>query len=149
MLNLINLISIVILFLVISWKVITILFAINDQNMIETAFEGREKLSKQDFYEKYFSNLNVRKEVPIKIREILEEHLDIDLSKLSSEDSFDKELRFMVEMDSWIDHELIVAIEHEFDFEFLDTDTEIMTNIHDIVMGTEKKLKEKENSIQL
>lgn len=110
----------------------------------EGVFNGRPDLSDDEFYNNYFSSLDVRKEVPIMVRKTLEEELGMKLPRLSANDSIAKELRFIYSFDSLIDLDWIMSIEEVFEIDFLQSETEKMETIHDIVMITEAKLKEKE-----
>lgn len=81
---------------------------------LNKAFAGREKLNDVDFYERYFKSKGVPFFIVQKIREILAEEFKADLSRLSAEDDFSKELSFFWELDSMSDVEIILRIEQEF-----------------------------------
>lgn len=73
---------------------------------VEKAFGGRQELDERDFYERYFESKGVPFYVVQKIREILEDVLEADLSRLSAEDDFSKNLNFFWQEDSMADVEI-------------------------------------------
>ena len=112
---------------------------------LEKVFGGRQELNERDFYERYFESQSVPFFVIKKIREILEDVLDADLSRLSAEDDFSKNLNFFWQEDSLADVEIFERIEEEFqiklhqsDFDGLET-----TTINDIVNIVWRKVREK------
>jgi hypothetical protein len=68
---------------------------------IETAFAGREKRNTETFYEKHFQAKGVSKDVVYKIKEILEEELGADLSRLEASDDFTENLKFLAHVINW------------------------------------------------
>lgn len=112
---------------------------------IEAIFGGRQKLNERDFYERYFESQGVPFFITKKIRKILEDVLDADLSRLSAEDDFSKNLNYFWQEDSLADVEMFEKIEKEFqiklhqsDFDGLET-----TSINDLVNIVWRKISEK------
>jgi acyl carrier protein len=115
------------------------------EKQIEDVFGGRQELTDRDFYERYFEAKGVPFYVVKKIREILEDVLDADLSRLSAEDDFSKNLNFFWHEDSLADVEIFEKIEEEFDIKFQPADFENLqtTSVNDIVEIVWRKVKEK------
>src|SRR5215203_3674503 len=80
----------------------------------EAAFAGREPMDEQTFYERYFESRGAPADVVIKVRRILEEVLDADLSRLKAEDDLTKNLSFFFQYDSMADVEMVERLEEEF-----------------------------------
>src|SRR5687767_13508691 len=78
---------------------------------VEAAFAGRESLDDQAFYERYFSSRGVSADVVAKVRRVLEEEFDVDLSRLSDKDDFDRNLSFIVEYGSLDAVEVVIRLE--------------------------------------
>lgn len=83
-----------------------------------------------------------------KIREILEEVLDADLSRLTAEDDFSKNLNFFWQEDSLADVEMFEKIEEEFGIKIEQSDFEAIetTSVNNIVNIVWRKVKEKNES---
>jgi acyl carrier protein len=113
---------------------------------IEKIFGGRQSLDERDFYEKYFAEKGVPFFVVKKIREILEEALDADLSRLAAEDDFLKNLNYFWEYDSMSDVEILEKIEEEFEIKLHETDFENLNSltVSDLVDLVWRKVREKD-----
>ena len=112
---------------------------------IKEVFGGREKLNVEDFYEKYFKARGVPFYVVQKIREILERELDADLSALSAEDDFSKNLSFFWDFDSLAGVEIVIGIEEEFQIRLTEQNVKEQTyTIDEIVNMVWQKIQEKE-----
>ncbi len=112
---------------------------------IEKAFDTRPKLDERDFYEQYFESQGVPFFIVKKIREILTNVLDADLSRLSAEDDFSKNLSFFFEDDSATDVEIIENIEEEFAIKLSESDFESLRtwSVNNIVNLIWRKVIEK------
>jgi|GEM_PF-5236991 len=62
-------------------------------------FEQRECLSPEEFYEKFYSESKIRKQVLFDILQFMEKNLDLPISKLRPNDRFDKELAVIIELE--------------------------------------------------
>jgi acyl carrier protein len=113
---------------------------------IETVFGERQELSERDFYEAYFQDIGIPFFVVKKIRQILEEVLNADLSRLSSKDDFSKNLNFFWEEDSLADVEIFEQIEEEFSIKFYQEDFKTLETlkVNDIVNIVRKKVQNKD-----
>ncbi len=137
------------LFIVGFLIVISIPFAIISRKMknknLEKVFDGRQELNEWDFYERYFESQGVPFFIIMKIREILEDVLDADLSRLSAEDDFSKNLNFFWQEDSLADVEMFEKIEEEFQIKFHQSDFDNLetTSVNDIVNIVWRKVREK------
>ena len=127
--------------------ILSLLFQKNEkvekEKQIKKAFSGRESLSPQQFYERYFESQGVPLEVVVKIRELLEKHLEADLSRLSAEDDFSKNIQFFWDFDSLADVEIVMALEEEFDIKLTDADARKMCTVRDIVNEIRNKVRAK------
>lgn len=95
-------------------------------------FGDRPKLSDEDFYVEYFKAQGIPKEIPIRVREIFEDHFDADFSQIKNTDDFSEEMKFIWGFDSMIDVEIAVAISEEFDLP-KEVEFEKVKSIQDIV----------------
>ena len=82
--------------------------------------------------------------VAIGVRQVLEDVLDTDLTRLNAEDSFTTNLHFFFERDSLADVEIVTELEQKFGIKFTDKEAESMTTVADIVNGVWAKEKEKQ-----
>ena len=117
------------------------------KEQVEEVFGGRQELSDRDFYERYFEAKGVPFYIVKKIREILEEVFDADLSRLAAEDDFSKNLGYFWEFDSAADLEIILLIEEEFGIEISDEEApNLFRTVEGIVDFVWRKVKEKDES---
>lgn len=111
---------------------------------VEEVFAGRQKLNEREFFENYFEQKGIPFFVVQKIRKIFEEELGSDLSGLSAEDDFSKNLSFFWEYDSLVDVELVMRIEEEFDIKISDEEAPtIYRSVDEIVSFVWQKVREK------
>lgn len=108
---------------------------------VEAAFAGREALTDEQFFEKYFRAKGVRNDVASEVRRILAEQLGQDLSRLQSGDDFTKNLKFLFEFDSLADVEIVLAIEESFGIKVTDEEAQAMRTVEDIVLAVHNKLQ--------
>ncbi|MDR2208700.1 MAG: hypothetical protein LBE22_07000 [Azoarcus sp.] len=94
------------------------------EKKVQRAFVGREPLTPEAFYDRYFLGLGIEPEVIFGIRKILEEHLDADMSRLHAEDDFSKNLSFFWDFDSMADVDVVLAIEEYFQIKITNTEAE-------------------------
>ncbi|HEX9962133.1 MAG TPA: phosphopantetheine-binding protein [Pyrinomonadaceae bacterium] len=111
---------------------------------IEEVFGGRQSLDERDFYEKHFAAKGVPFFIVKKIREILEEVLDADLSRLSAEDDFSRNLSFFWEEDSLADVEILEKIEEEFEIKISDEEAASLRTVDEIVDSVWRKVRGKD-----
>lgn len=100
---------------------------------VNKIFKGRDSLSPDEFYEKYYSG-RVPKHIVIEIIKILELDLDTELSRLRPEDDFSNNLRYLFETDSMAGVEVIELIEHEFSIKISDDEAESIKTIDDLIL---------------
>lgn len=103
------------------------------ERKLSEAFAGREPLTSDEFYERYFLQLGVKREVVVGIRKILEERLGADMSCLLAEDDFSKNLSFFWDFDSMADVEIIIAIEEHFQVKITDAEAEKTHTVSELV----------------
>ena len=111
---------------------------------LEAAFAGREPLDESTFYERYFRSRGVPADVVIKVRRILEEEFDVDLSRVSAEDDFARNLSFITEYGSLDAVEVVIRLEEEFGIEISDAEAGQSTSIEGIVNLVWSKLRQRE-----
>jgi acyl carrier protein len=105
----------------------------------EAAFHGRTPLTPDEYYEAYFGKSGIPKEIPVRVRRIFEEHFDADFSRLKDDDDFTKELSFFWDYDSFVDVEIVLALEEEFGIEISDKEATEMKSVRAIVETIWKK----------
>ncbi len=111
---------------------------------LEAAFAGREPLDDQTFYAKYFRSRGVPVDVVTKVRRILEEEFDVDLSRLSAEDDFARNLSFIADYGSLDAVEVVMRLEEEFNIGISDAEAEHTTTVEGIVNMVWHKLRQRE-----
>ena len=77
---------------------------------IEKVFTNRKSLDEPSFYRKYFQAKGIPMYVAIGVRQVLEEVLDTDLTRLRAEDSFTTNLHVFFERDSLADAEIVNGV---------------------------------------
>lgn len=107
----------------------------------ERFFAGRTPLSSQEFYVKYFSGRGFSQDLVVRIKDIFDARIGFDLSRLSSEDDFTTELKFIWDYDSLADVETLVALEEAFDIKISDEEAARMKTIKDVVQLISAKIQ--------
>ena len=126
---------------VILGYMLTIFETKRKEKEIQNAFKGRESLSPEDFYEKYYRDKDIAIGTVKGVRKVLEEQLDCDLSKLSSDDDFSENISFFWDFDSMASVEIVLALEEEFSVKIEDSEAGKAHTIDDIVMLVASKVK--------
>ncbi|WP_426172133.1 acyl carrier protein [Pseudoduganella sp. R-34] len=106
---------------------------------IERAFQGRESLTPETFYETYFLKKGFPLSVVAGVRDVLETQLSADLSRLVDTDDFSKNLSFFWSFDSMADVEVVCALEERFHIEISDDEALNAHTVEDIVSLVHKK----------
>jgi acyl carrier protein len=110
---------------------------------LDAAFAGREPLDEHTFYETYFQSRGVPSDVVATIRRILEEEFDLDLSRLSAEDDFARNLSFVVDYGSLDAVEVVIRLEEEFGIKITDAEAQHTTTVEGIVNLVCDKLRQR------
>ncbi|MGA3143101.1 MAG: acyl carrier protein [Verrucomicrobiota bacterium] len=100
----------------------------------------RPSLTEQEFGLRYFSS--DRAEIAAKLRKILTNLMDVDLSGMKPSDRFIQDLR-MDDLDSMSTVEFVIQIEKEFGIEIPNSAAEKMTTFQSVVDYVAEALKEK------
>lgn len=100
---------------------------------IEAAFAGRERLTSEQFYERYFKEAGVPFSVVSGVRKVLEEELGADLARMSAEDDFSRNLKFFWAFDDMADVAIVKALESHFDVSVTDAEAADTHTVSDIV----------------
>lgn len=103
------------------------------ERKVQEIFAGRETLTPEAFYDRYFLGLGIAPDVVSGIRKILEEHLGADMSRLHAEDDFSKNLGFFWDFDSMADVEIVLAIEEHFQIKIADSEAEKTHTVSELV----------------
>jgi acyl carrier protein len=111
---------------------------------IEQAFADRDPLDEHTFYEKYFRARAIPSDVVSKVRHILEDELNADMSRLAAEDDFRRNLSFFWKYDSMADVEIVMRLEEEFCINISDAEAEHTSTVLDIVNLVWGKLRPRE-----
>ena len=110
-------------------------------NRLERAFAGRSPLTDEEFFENYFAAADVDREVPAKVRKILSEELDADLSRIAPDDDFTRNLQFLLAFDSLSDVAIVESLERVFSIKIADEEAAAMHTVNDIVLSVSSKLR--------
>jgi len=110
------------------------------ERKVQETFAGRESLTPEAFYERYFLGLGIAPEIVVGIRKILEEQLGVDMSRLRAEDDFSKNLSFFWDFDSMADVELVIAIEEHFQIKIADPEAEKTHTVSELVQLVSNKV---------
>ena len=110
------------------------------QKKLDEVFTGREPLNDRQVWDRYFQQHGVAPETVTKVRRILSENLQADLSCIRDTDDFSKELAFFWDFDSLADVEIIQSLEKEFDIAITDDEAVAMKTLRDIVLGVHAKI---------
>lgn len=109
----------------------------------ESVFRGREPLDDRVLWERCFSQYGVAVDTVARVRKVLTEVLQTDLSRIRDSDDFSKELAFFWDWDSMADVETVQGIEAEFGITISDAEAEAMKTLKDIVLGVHEKIKDR------
>lgn len=110
---------------------------------VEETFANRQPLDERAFYERYFESRGVPFFVVSKVRQILEEELEADMSRLSVEDDFTKNLCFFWQYDSLADVRIVVRLEEEFGIKITDAETGTADTVENLIDFVWMKLRQR------
>ncbi|NNE67274.1 MAG: acyl carrier protein [Pyrinomonadaceae bacterium] len=110
----------------------------------EIAFDGRKSRSEEDFYDEFFAAREIPKDIAIKVRRLLEDELNTDLSRLKTTDDFSKNLGFFFEHDSYVDVEIVIRLEEEFGISITDEEAAGLRTVEDIVLFAAQKTEDQD-----
>jgi acyl carrier protein len=114
-----------------------------DDRALDRIFEGRALLSDDEFYDRYFSDGSVAREVAVGIRAAFIEHVPLDMRRLAPEDSFGRELQFVWSHDSLADVELILDVEKRFGVSISEQEARETLTMGTLIRLVDRKVKEK------
>jgi acyl carrier protein len=115
-------------------------FSENRERKINEVFLGREALDVKSFYEKYYRDSGIDVAVVEGVKAILETNLGADLSQISKEDDFSKNLAFFWDFDSMVDVEIIIELEKYFDIKISDEEAAQKTTVDSLIRLVHNKL---------
>jgi acyl carrier protein len=116
-------------------------FDITGKQRLEQVFSGRQPLTPDEFYQKYFESQGYAKFVVLKVKEIFQENIDFDLSRISSKDDFSKELNFIWDFDSMADVEIVISLEKAFKIQITDAEATAMKTLSDVIHIVSTKIQ--------
>jgi acyl carrier protein len=111
-----------------------------EKRRVEAYFSGRPVLDEKEFGENYFPA--DRAEIAAKLRQILSNHVGIDLARVNPNDRFIEDLR-MDDYDSMSTVEYVIEVEKEFGIEISDAAAEKMTTFQSVVDYVAEAIKNK------
>ncbi len=111
------------------------------KRLIEKLFEGRTPLSKEEFYNIFYGETVIPKDIVTKVIEILEVNLDCDFSRLQKTDSFSSNLRFFLYEDEWAGDEIVMSLEEDFFIQISGEEAENTHTIDDIIQLVWRKVQ--------
>jgi acyl carrier protein len=107
---------------------------------LEQVFAGRESLDDSQLWSRYFEQYGVAPDTVAKVRRILTQILQADLSRIRDTDDFSKELALFWSFDSLADVEIVQALEDEFGITITDAKAVAMKTLRDIILGVHAKI---------
>ena len=110
-----------------------------EQKTTEKIFEGRERLSKDEFYIRYYQQQGIPKEIVIGVIKTLEDTLGVDLSRLQPSDDFSGNLGYFFEVDDMADAEIAMSLKNDFCIQFSDEEASNACTIDDIIQLVKSK----------
>jgi acyl carrier protein len=114
-----------------------------DDRALDRIFEGRALLSDDEFYQRYFPDGSVSKEVAVGIRAEFIEHVPLDMRRLAPEDDFGRELQFVWSHDSLADVELIMDVEKRFEISISEQEGWETSTMGALIRLVDRKVKER------
>ena len=100
---------------------------------LEAAFDGREPLSYQSFYENEFAGTSIPLETVTRVRRLLEGEFTVDLSRLRPDDDFTGNLNFLLKTNSVAASPLIGRLEREFSIRITSGEAAGLRTVRDII----------------
>jgi acyl carrier protein len=119
-----------------------------DDRALDRIFEGRPLLSDDEFYQRYFPDGSVSKEVAVGIRHAFVEHVPLDMRRLAPEDNFGRELQFVWSHDSLADVELLLDVEEQFDVSISENEARETLTMGALIRLVDLKVKAKKEPNQ-
>ncbi|MEQ1558013.1 MAG: acyl carrier protein [Methyloglobulus sp.] len=114
------------------------------KQLLDLAFKGRESLTTEQFYQRFFENQGIPFDVVEGVKNIFSEELAIDFSRLHDDDDFSKNIRFIWDLDSMADVEIVLALEKKFSIRIDDDEAANIRTFRDLVHFVNDKTKRSE-----
>ncbi len=112
--------------------------------LLDSAFKGRQSLTTEQFHQRFFANQGIPFDVVEGVKTIFSEELAIDFSRLHDDDDFSKNLRFIWNLDSMADVEIVLALEKKFSIRIDDEEAANIRTFRDLVYLVNDKTKRSE-----
>jgi acyl carrier protein len=115
----------------------------HDDRGLDRIFAGRTLLSDHEFYQRYFPDGSVSKEVVCGIRRAFIKHVPLDMRRLAPDDNFGRELQFVWSHDSLADVELLLEVEKRFGISIAEDEAKVTLTMGDLIRLVDSKVKAK------
>jgi len=96
-------------------------------------FTGRRAQTEDEFYDRFFPDSGVPRNVVTKIREIFQEHIPFEPTLLEADDDLSGDFKMIWDLDSMADVEIVIALEEQFDIKVTDEEAAAMKTIRKVV----------------
>ncbi len=96
-------------------------------------FAGRRAQTEDEFYDRFFPDSGVPRNVVTKIREIFQEQIPFELASLEADDDLSGDFKIIWDLDSMADVEIAIALEQQFDIKITDEEAAAMKSIRNVV----------------
>lgn len=114
-----------------------------NRHFVRKRTAGRPSLTSQEFGQRYYPD---NSELAATVRDVLQKHIGIDLSKLEPSDQPVKNF-YLGAFDGYATEDVIVDIEKAFGIQIKNEDAEKMRSVDDIIRYVISKVQEKESAI--
>lgn len=113
------------------------------KRQIKSAFAGREPLDDHTFFQKHFASRGIPEDVVSRIRRLLANDLEVDISRIRPEDDFTGNLQFFFQHDQHVSVYIVQDLEKEFGISITDDEAARRRTVNDIVIATWTKLRQR------
>mgnify|MGYP000082493998 CR=1 FL=1 len=90
------------------------------KRQLDDLFANRNRSDDNEYYDIFFSDSGIPKNVVSRIRSLFSEHIGVDLSLLEADDDFSTDYSLIWDLDSMADVEIVISLEKEFGIEISD-----------------------------
>ena len=116
------------------------------QRELDHLLAGREPFDDVKIWERCFRPRGVTFDTVRRVRRILCDILEVDLSLIRAKDSLSKELAFLWELDSLADLKIVHSLEEEFKITISDAEAEAMKTLLDMITAVHGKISARSKS---
>lgn len=109
----------------------------------EFAMHGRDALSAENFYARFYGNSGIPFDTVAIVRQVLEDELQVDVSRFVPTDDFSRNLRFLLDSDSMMDVAIVEGLEKCFGISISDEEAIVTLTLDNIVNLVHKKTSDR------